>query len=133
MRSWLILPVMALTVAGAVALGVAGTPSDVASAPLAPLETKIAAIQEPVTLTDACVWKPEAAAAGMADPCAVETAAAQAIEATRPSGKALVWPDDFIELTAQAAADVYDAAAELLADIYAFAFESEEAAKKADS
>lgn len=130
MRSWLILPVMALTVVGAVAFGVAGTPSVVASAPL---ETKVAAIQEPVTLTDACVWKPEAAAAGMADPCAVETAAAQAIEATKPSRKALVWPDDFIELTAQAAADVYDAAAELLADIYAFAFESEEAAKKADS
>ncbi len=133
MRSWLILPVMALTVAGAFAFGIAGTPSDVASAPLSPLETKVAALQEPATLTDACVWKPEAAAVGVPDPCAVETAAAQAIEATKPSGKALVWPDDFIELTAKAVVDVYDAAASLLSDIYAFAFESEEAARKADS
>ncbi|MFT3809826.1 MAG: hypothetical protein QM698_07890 [Micropepsaceae bacterium] len=129
MRSWLILPVLALSVAGVFALGV-NAPADGAPASA---DTRLAALQEPVTLTDACVWTPEAAAAGTPDPCAVETAAAKAIEATKPSGKALVWPDDFVELTAQAVADVYEAAATLISDLYAFAFESEEAARKADS
>ena len=127
MRSWLILPVLALTAWGAFALGGAGVSTDVT---VAPLETKLAALQGTATLTDACVWTPEASTAGLADPCGLE---AVAVEANKPVSRPLVWPDDFIELTTQAVVDIYDAAAGLLGDLYAFAFESEEAVKKADS
>lgn len=130
MRSWLILPVLALSAWGAFAFS---GDTAVTETAVAPAETRVAALQQTATLTDACVWTPEASTVGQPDPCAVQTAAAEAIEATKPSGKALVWPDDFVELTAQAVADAYEAAAGLLSDLYRFAFESEEAAKKADS
>ena len=97
-------------------------------------EIRVAALQAtPDALSDACVWSPEAAAAGEADQCGGVTHIESVPETPAASGRALVWPDDFIALTTGAVSDAWDAAVGYLTDLYEYAFESDEPARKAGS
>ncbi len=131
MRSWLYTPALALVALGALALSGADTASRDARATA---EIRVAALQAtPDALSDACVWSPEAAAAGEADQCGGVTHIESVPETPAASGRALVWPDDFIALTTGAVSDAWDAAVGYLTDLYEYAFESDEPARKAGS
>ena len=131
MRSWLYTPALTLVALGALALSGADTASRDARATA---EIRVATLQAtPDALSDACVWSPEAAAAGEADQCGGVTHIESAPETPAASGRALVWPDDFIALTTGAVSDAWDAAVGYLTDLYEYAFESDEPARKAGS
>ncbi len=117
MRIWLLLPVLALVMAGAVALS-ANEPGRLAQKGRA-----VAAVETPAMMNDACVWTADTASAE-ADPCG---------EAVHAERRAFVWPDDLITVTADAAVDVWQATVGFLTGIYDYVFESEEPAREAGS
>lgn len=136
MRIWLILPVIGLAAIGGMAV-LGSQPARVEEAKRAASQTPLvhlAAIQNASGLSDACVWSPELAASGtgvqcttrlVATPTPLEAPSDGGLGAARQANRALVWPDDFIVLTAEAAEEVWEAAVAVLSDIYEYAFSGE--------
>ncbi len=134
MRSWPILPALALSALGALALSGDGAVRLEGKSHL----VRLAALQTTDTLSDACVWTPEAAAAGEPGPCGTAapvlgTLSAEAVEAPAPEQTAhrpLVWPDDFIAMTIAAATEAWSTTVGWLTDLYDYAFEGDKVAEK---
>ena len=122
MRIWILSPALAL--AALCSLALLGTGPARLAETGAPLQ--VAAIPEPDSMTDACVWTAEVAAAGDHDQCGE-------VRAAEPQARALVWPNDFIAITTGAAADVWDAAIGFLTGIYEYAFGDEQPPRQAGS
>lgn len=131
MRSWLILPALALSALGALVLQGDGALRSDAQ----PHLVRLAALQTTDTLSDACVWSPEAAAAGELGPCAAAEPNLGALKTDTPpeapeiaaaARRPLVWPDDFIALTVNAATDAWSVTVGFLADLYDYAFGADE-------
>lgn len=131
MRTWLILPALALSALGGLALFGAGSSETAERTEL----VRLAALQPTDTLSDACVWTPEAAAAGEPSPCGTTTPVLAAVEPQPPSKpmRALVWPDDFIALTVVAATEVWQATLDFVSGLYDSAFGGEEPKDPSDA
>lgn len=135
MRTWILTAALALVALGGFALsqGEAADPAVSLQGAGTPA-IQMAALQTPAeTLSDACVWSPEAAAAGVADQCAGPPPVVSVFDTSRAAGRALVWPDDFIEMTTSAVAEAWDTAVGFFIEVYEYAFESEEPPRKAGS
>jgi len=144
MRIWAILPALALSALGALALSGGGAERPEGN----PHMVRLAALQTAGTMSDACVWSPEAAVAGEPGPCAAAELSLGILSAEAPAPlqqmaeaphadvathRPLIWPDDFIALTIAAATDAWSATVGLLTDLYDYAFEGEETDKPSGS
>lgn len=132
MRTWIFTSALTLTAFGSLALwGNEAAGPAVSEQHFATVQ--IAAVPIDDSMSDACVWSPEAAAAGVADPCREQESAVVMPEPAGSRHRALVWPNDFITITVDAAGEVWDATITFLTDIYQYAFEGDEPPKKAGS
>ena len=132
MRTWIFTSALALTALGGLAFwGNEAAGPEVAEPVL--VVVQIAAIPLDEQMSDACVWSPEAAAAGAVDQCRDPEIVVGVFESAGEQDRALIWPNDFIAMTVDAADAAWDATVTFLTDIYKYAFEAEEPPKKAGS
>ena len=76
---------------------------------------KVAALQSPDVMSDACVFSAEAMAAGEAGSCSAT------VEQSSSYNKPFTWPGDFIDLTAMAAAQIWNATIHVIVRMYTYA------------
>ena len=110
MKLWIFTPAAAI---GAALFLVFASPLSLSGAD-APC-IKVAALQSLDVMSDACVFSPEAMAAGEAGSCSAT------VEHASSSGKPFTWPGDFIDLTAMAAAEIWNATLHVIVRMYTYA------------
>lgn len=76
---------------------------------------KVAALQQMDVMSDACVFSPEAMASGKSGSCSAT------VEHSSSVSKPFTWPGDFIELTAMAAAQIWNTTLHVIVRMYAYA------------
>jgi hypothetical protein len=130
MKAWILLPLSAV----ALAIGLAAVPAttvpagtDQRTAVAAPvaISVQVASVERDDIMTDACVFSPDAMAAGEPAQCGHAAVLQTVIVAThQPRSGALKWPGDFVTLTAAAAVEAWDATLCFVDDLFGYARES---------
>lgn len=134
MKSWLIVPVFGLTLAiGLLAVPaqtVLRQPAVVATAVATTtsartvVAVRVATAERHDVMSDACVFSAEAMAAGAAPQCGGAGIVATTYQPEQSvETEALVWPGDFLKLTAAAAGEAWDATLEFVGAIFGYANE----------
>lgn len=124
MRAFLVIPALALCAIGGLTLTGADAPRSVIAGVEVTASVQVAALQHDDALSDACVWSAEAAAAGVASQCG-QSKIVQIADTAEPAPRALVWPDDFIAITLEAAETAWRSTIDFMNDAYEYAFGSE--------
>jgi hypothetical protein len=76
---------------------------------------KVAALQSPEVMSDACVFSAEAMAAGETGSCSAT------VDQSSSFSQPFTWPGDFINLTVMAAAEIWNATLHVIVRMYTYA------------
>ena len=130
MKSWILLPFSGIALAIGLMAGPAPTaisgPSQriLVHAPVS-VSVVVASAEQSDIMTDACVFSAEAMAAGVPAQCGhASIVRAVVVETRQPRHGALKWPGDFVDLTATAAADAWDATLCFVDGLFGYARET---------
>lgn len=126
MRTWMVIPALALATTSCIVLfaSLSGSSDAALAEHVSARVSDAAAAQNDPAMSDACVWSAEPAARNEGESC-TETVSARAPRDGSGKSRALVWPDDFIDLTANAAVAAWDATVHFLTGLYDYAFKDE--------
>ena len=139
MKTWMLVPLAAVTLAVGLFVGPVAPTAEVAvsahahvsasvstsSRTHAPLIVRVAVVETHDVMSDACVFSAEAMAAGAPAQCGAKVVPAMFGLGEESHNKALVWPGDFFEITVSAAVEAWDATLSFVGSLFGIANEDD--------